>query len=280
MALAFLVLASLLATPDATATWEKLYVAKSPTVFAAVAARADDGWIAAGGALLVRGTAAGIQATPEAGRFVVGLSTGQAAPLLAVGADGLILRWDGQAWSEESFDAGAAATDRAKRRQALLQGALRLADGRDVAYGPWRVLVRQPGGRWDAPPEPERYRLMTWAQLGPAPAQGDACRPAQWRWLSDGAGWRVCHDGHSLVVGADGTTIDHGHAPPSCTSALGTVARRGDDVFATCGGGELWRSTGTRWQRMKAPKVDAVALGTTCLYAVGGPTVWRRCALP
>lgn len=276
------VLAALIAMAAAAipAGWEKVHTVMGPNaVLAGVVARGGDRWVAAGGDVIARGDRGGVQVTPETGKFIVGLASEGPEILLAVGNDDLILRWDGKVWVQESFAPDAAKLGRMERRALVLQGAFQQQKGPTVAYGPWRVLIRQEDGRWEAPPEKERYRLMKLAQLGPDLPRPKGCGSLEWRWLAGAQGWLSCHGGRNYVVAPDSTLTDRGRLPAPCADGIGTVVRRNDTLFATCDGGQLWRSEGTRWERVSAPKLDVIADDGRCLYGVSDKIVWRNCSL-
>jgi hypothetical protein len=261
--------------------WEKVHTVEGPRAeLGAIMGGQDGGWIAAGGPVIVRGGSGAPQRSVHSGKYVVGLGGGGTDPVFAVGGDDLILRWDGTSWSEESFAPEAEKLNQMRRRQLLLQGVVRLPGGPLVAYGPWRILQREPNGKWQSPSEEERYRLMTLTRLGPARPRPKGCSALQWRWLTGGDGWLNCRDRRSFVVGAGGDLVDRGRMPAACANLLGTVVRRGASLFAACHEGEVWRSEGTRWERVAAPKVDAIAVSGPCLYGVSGAVVWRNCSLP
>jgi hypothetical protein len=277
--LAAVVFLALAMAGGSASDWERVYSAGAGAGLGAIVVIDDGSWVAAGGDLIVRGTGGAVQATPQPGRSIVGLAGGRKAPLLAVGSDDLILRWSGVTWVQESLRVDAEKLSRSRRRALMLQGAVQLERDGIIAYGPWRVLARQTDGTWVAPEEAERYRLMTLAQFGPHAPRPKGCDRLQWRWLSDGAGWLSCRDRRSYLVDAGGTAIDRGRLPRSCADSVGSVSRRGEALFATCGEGEVWRSQGTRWERLPAPKVVAVAVDDRCLYGVADRAVWRNCAL-
>jgi hypothetical protein len=128
--------------------------------------------------------------------------------------------------------------------------------------------------------EAERYRLMLLAQLEPEAPRPASCDRLQWRWLPKGQAWLGCRDGRNFLVESGGSAVDRGHLPKSCLEGLGTHFRRGDSLFATCDAGSVWRSEGKRWERLPAPKLDAIAGDGQCLYGVSEKTVWRNCSLP
>jgi hypothetical protein len=261
--------------------WEKVHtVESSGGELAAILAWDDERWVAAGGDVIVHGGPHGIQSVSEPGKFIVGLGGGGKEPLLAVGSDDLILRWDGKTWAQDSFAADAAKLSRMRRRQLLLQGALYPSGELPLAFGPWRVLARQVDGRWQAPSEKERYRLMMLAQMGPTAFRPKGCNLLQWRWLAGGDGWMTCQDRRTFVITKEGRSIDGGRLPKRCGDTLGTVAQRGETVFAACGEGEVWRSGNARWERVPSPNVDAIAVGGRCLFGVSRKTVWRNCSVP
>lgn len=260
--------------------WEQIFSATVPRASLSTIAVVDDEgtWVAGGGDLIVRGGKGPADAHAEPGAFIVGVVGGGKDPVLAVGADDLILRWDGHDWVRESFAADAPKLGRSRRRRLLLQGAFHPNGQPLTAYGPWRVLTREGDGTWKAPAEADRYRLMTQAQLGPEAPHPKGCDRLQWRWLPNGEGWLGCRDGRSFLVGADGATVERGRMPKSCIDGLGTLVRRGNTLFAACDKATLWRSDGPRWDRVQAPKVEAIAADTRCLYGVAGGAVWRNCS--
>lgn len=262
------------------ADWEKIHAVTGPNaILTGVVAREDGGWVAAGGDVIARGDASGVQITPETGKFIVGLAGGGPDTLLAVGRDDLILRWNGKGWLQESFAPDAAKLSRTRRRALVLQGVFQQPKGPTVAYGPWRVLLRQEDGRWEAPPEKERYRLMKLAQLGPDLPRPKGCDRLEWRWLSGARGWLSCRGGRNFLVAPDSTVTDRGRLPAPCAGGIGTVVRRNEVLFATCDGGQLWRSEWTRWERISAPKLDVIADDGRCLYGISDKIVWRNCSL-
>lgn len=261
------------------AGWKQIFSATDPRASLSAMVVEDEGtWIVGGGNLIVRGGKGAAEAHSEPDAFIVGMVGGGSDPVLAVGADDLILRWDGHAWIRDSFAAEAPKLGRSRRRRLLLQGGFH-PDGQPLTvYGPWRVLTRQADGTWKAPAEAERYRLMILAQMGPKASHPKGCDPLQWRWLTKGDGWLGCRDGRSFLVKADGATTERGRLPKSCIDALGTLVRQGEAIFAACDKGTLWRSEGARWESMQAPKLDAIAANAQCLYGVVGGAVWQNCS--
>jgi hypothetical protein len=264
-----------LASPNDSG-WEKLFeVPPGPAWLSSVWAD-DRGWFAAGKALLVRSSAAGVVSESRPGRTVLGLSASRRG-LLALGSPRLVLRFDGQRWVEEHFATLPAKAGRRIRYDAVLHTARAMGgDGPLIAYGPHAVLVAQPDGTWVAPPEPERARLSLHAQLFRAHEPPAGCAPALWLWWAGARGWLSCHGGQSFVIDGDQARAT-GVLPRTCNDGGDAAAERGSEVYLLCRG-QLWRSVQGRWTPVAAPR-DLLSVAATgrCVYVAGNRAVWRRC---
>jgi hypothetical protein len=218
----FSIWAVLCAPPAASAppTWERAYeLTRSGSWFSSLAVDGDV-WIAAGKEILVRGGAK-ISTDPMPGKTILGLSrTSQG--VIALGADQLIMRFDGNTWVEEHFAPAPAKTPSRLKYALVLHSARDLANSPTpelVAYGPRGVLVRHADGTWVSPPESERDRLSRLAQLGPDDESPLHCAPDAWRWLSGARGWLTCHDGRSFLRDGSAATAT-GPLPKPCRSGV------------------------------------------------------------
>jgi hypothetical protein len=259
--------------------WTKAFeLTGPPASFVTVGASAE-GWMAAGAEIIVVSRNGRIESTREPGRTILRLaSTGDG--LFGLGLDQLILHFDGGRWVDEHLVPPSSASTRRQRIAAILYGARVFGSGNNAvtaAFGPWSVLIRGRDHTWTNAPKNERYRLNMLAQTGPDIPRPAGCALAAWLWLSDDEGWFTCHDGRSFRHGAGGNTPT-GRVPGTCDDAGEGIAVVGKDLYLLCGG-NVWRSSHERWDRVPAPKdIQAIAGGPTCLYAVTNRSVWASCA--
>jgi hypothetical protein len=256
--------------------WEKLFDVGRGAWLAAVYAEGDQ-WFAGGKEVLVKGGPVGATAEPRPGKTILGLKGGPAG-LLALGADQLILRFDGKTWVQEHFTAPPARpTPRTSYASVLHSSNTLGASGPLVAYGPRAVLVRQPDGRWTAPAEPERERLSRLAQQGPRGHVPPRCAPYGWFWLPGDRGLLTCHGGRTFVIEKDRDQAA-GTLPRSCADSGEALAERARALYMLCAG-HLWRSGEGRWTAVAAPSdLRAVAATPRCLFVASDRSVWKSCA--
>ena len=275
----FSVWAMLCASPAAASpTWERAYELTRSGSWLSSLAVDGDAWIAAGKEILVRGGAK-ISTELVPGKTILGLSkTSQG--VIALGADQLIMRFDGKVWVEEHFAPAPAKTSSRLKYALVLHSARDLANSPTpalVGYGPRGVLVRHADGAWVSPPENERDRLSRLAQLGPEGAAPLHCAPDAWRWLSGDRGWLTCHDGRSFLREGSAARAT-GSLPKPCRTSVDALDERGRDIYLLCDG-ELWRSSNERWARVPAPKgLRALAASDQCLFTADEKSVWKSCS--
>jgi hypothetical protein len=264
-------------SPDRSG-WQQIYEVPKGESWLATVWASDEEWVAAGKHVVVRGTTVGIDRRELPGKTILGVDR-VGRDLFALGADQLILRFDGKEWVEEHFEP---APPKASTRQkyAFILYALRATGGEGqaplLAYGPWRVLVRQSTGTWSQPVEAERDRLSLVNQIGPEIHRPARCAPASWRWLRNGRAWFTCHDGRSFTYDS-GKTEPTGTLPKACNDASDGLAERGTELNLLCDG-RGWRSEKARWLPLSLPKgTTAIAASTRCLFAATERAVSKLC---
>lgn len=261
--------------------WRKTFdLPDSRTSFRTIWADAE-GWIAAGAQIIVVRRNGQVKSSPQPGRTILSISS-TSDGLFALGFDQAILRFDKGLWIEEHFSGSPPATTRRQRVAALLYGARVFDTGKGAAtgaYGPWRVLLRQGDHTWVDPPETERYRLDTFALLGPDSPRPARCIRSEWLWLDDREAWFTCQDGRSFRTNGT-TTGSTGKIPGACQGVGDGLATVGAKAYLLCDG-KLWKSSRERWDRVSGLKdILAIAGNTHCLFAVTLGSVWESCAEP
>lgn len=259
--------------------WEQIYELPAAHGWLTTVWAGDAEWVAAGKEVIVRGgDQRAADRTTMAGKAILGLDR-VGSDLYALGADQFILHFDGKAWTEEHHEPSPArASPRQKYAAVLYRTRTLEADGKalTVAYGPWRVLVRQQPGAWRQTEEAERSRLNALALHGPEIQPPPKCSLAAWWWLPGDRAWFTCHDGRSFVRDR-GKTDPTGTLPKACHASSDGVAQHGAELNLLCGG-KAWRSENGRWVSRSIPKgTAAIAANARCLYAITARAVSRQC---
>jgi hypothetical protein len=248
---------------------------------ASVRARSKEEWFTGGRWGVAWNTASGVQRHETPGRAILGLfADAKTGDLFALGNDELVLRFDSKDWVQEHVGPK---PKRKGRGADIVYSGLR-ADvagaSRVLAWGPWLVLVRQPDGTWVLPPEPDRQNLSDLGQGGPSFDLPPGCAKAGWFSVGGGRGLFDCHDGRSFLYD-NGKVFPKGKLPRDCTKAFDGVAYGQGEVFAACGAGKLWKTTGDVWRLFATFKgekeIAALAVTDECVFVGGRQTVWRTC---
>jgi hypothetical protein len=129
-----------------------------------------DDWFASGKWGVAKASKAGIERHATAGTSVLGLFGEAPNSVYALGADELIMHFDGHRWIEEHKGP---TPKRPGRGADLLHSAFYSAAAGTsmVAFGPSLALERQSNGTWVAPPKDEMKK-----SCGRSPARGSATR--------------------------------------------------------------------------------------------------------
>lgn len=91
-----------------------------------------------------------------------------------------------------------------------------------------------------------------------------------------------CRDGRSFLYD-NGKLFSKGKLPRDCTKAFDGVAYGQGEVFAACGAGKVWKTTGDFWALFATFKgekqIATLAVTDECVFVGGRQTVWRTCTL-
>jgi hypothetical protein len=261
--------------------WEKVFEGTPSDRFvSAVHALGRDEWFAGGGWGVVRVSKAGVEREETQGRAVLGLYFQAPESVFAFGQDELVLHFDGKGWVQEHVGPK---PKRPGRGADLLHSAYleTSAPGTPlVAFGPWLVLIRQANGSWALPPEPERERLSSRAQLGPDIKRPAKCDAAGWTWLGRDRAAFFCHDRRTFLFDA-GTATPKGKLPGQCYRSISALTYANGEIYASCSSATLWTTEGESWRRIVPPKgaheIPSVSVAGDCLFVASGRSIWRAC---
>lgn len=265
--------------PAGESRWEKIYETAGPQEFVAAVWAVDrDEWFVAGKWGVSHVTKAGRESRATRST-VAGLFGESAKSVFALGYDQLVLHYDGRAWTEEH---DVPTPNRGPRDyDDLVHSAFYVpGDPRGVlmAFGPHAVLERQVDGTWRAPAEPERERLSSLAEHGPAENPA-GCQGESWFWLGKDLAWFVCQDRRTFIFDR-GQVSPKGRMSRSCPTPT-RAAYAGGEIYAACSERGVWRTEGQTWRRLPrfdgdAPAFD-ISVANKCVFVTSRRTVWRRC---
>lgn len=259
--------------------WEKVYEAAEPDGHVAAVWAADrDDWFVAGkwGVTHVTKAARESRGTRST---VAGLFGENAKSVFALGYEQLVLHFDGRTWTEEHD----VPTQKRRPRDYddLVHSAFYVPGdprGTLMAFGPHAVLERGVDGTWRTPSEPERARLSSLAEHGPADNPA-ACRGESWFWLGRDLAWFICQDRRTFIFDR-GQVAPKGRIPGSCPTQT-RAAYAGGEIYVACSERGVWRTDGQTWRRL--PRLDgdpptfAISVAGKCVFVTARRTVWRRC---
>jgi len=279
LALLMLVASSGATTSPDGPRWEKVFEeTKSNSWVSGVWALGRDDWFASGKWGVAKASKAGIE-RHAAGTSVLGLFGEAPNSVYALGADELIMHFDGHRWIEEHKGP---TPKRPGRGADLLHSAFYSAAAGTsmVAFGPSLALERQSNGTWVAPPKDEMKKLSLLSQVGPTVPLPPGCDEAGWHWLGKDSGWFFCHDGRAFMF-EGGATAPKGKLPRACTKTLDSSTYRDGDIYATCGAATVWKTEGQTWRLLATLKgekeLPSISVTGDCVFVAGRRTIWRSC---
>ncbi|MFL5305285.1 MAG: hypothetical protein ACJ8F1_08730 [Polyangia bacterium] len=260
--------------------WEKVFEASAAEGFVtAVWAANRDEWFVGGKRGVTRVTKSG-QEMRNTRSPVAGLFGETPKSVFALGYDELVLHFNGKAWSEEHYVA--TAKRGARDYDDLVQLAFYVpGDPRATltAFGPHAVLQREINGTWRAPSEPERERLSSLAETGPAERPA-GCAADGWFWIGKDLAWFVCQDGRTFIRDR-GQVMPKGRIPRACPTRT-RAAFDGSEIYVACHDRGVWRTDGKTWRRLPrfAGQDQAtfdISVADKCVFVTTKHAVWRRC---
>lgn len=264
----------------ASSAWERVFDGHPDKWAGAIAATSRDILFVGGAWGTSTVTKAGATIESTHGHGVLGFFVESYSSVYALGEGELIWHFDGNKWTEEHVGPLPPRNQRRSFSEHMLYR-MQYKDGQLVAFGLVLVLVKQPNGRWAAPPEGEKAKLLELGAVGPKLAKGPPnCGGRYWHWFGQNRAFFTCDDRRAFIVD-EGTLTPKGKFPRQCGSTMGALAYATGEVYATCGT-TLWKTDGGMWRRIDAPKqrsreFSSVALADHCVFLACDQTVWRSC---